>query len=193
MGMINSEDMDSESFKYQRMHSNDTSMDSMMDNTGSLDSLFTNSGGSGRIVNESALSLAHSSLTSNGSNLFSPTGPSKKMKIFNVSMDDEDDLSDDEYESVSPMHMNAFRANTRWIGNKVQQQQQRRQFKQQQQQRKNVKKDLVICLNGSVIDDLEHHAIEQIIAEEEYYDEEEDQTPDYYDPNYLGVQPYYDD
>merc|ERR1711933_436314 len=186
--MMNSEDTDSESFKYQRMHSNDTSMDGLVDNTGSLDSLFTNSGGGngGRMMNESALSLAHSSLTSNGSNVFSPIGNNKKMKIFNVSMDDddEDDLSDTDYESVSPM--NGFRTNTQWIGRN----------KKKQQKQKSVKKkkrELVICLNGPVIDDLEHHAIEQIIAEEEYYDEEEDQTPDYYDPNFLGVQPYYDD
>merc|ERR1712066_1031115 len=119
----------------------------------------------------------------NGSNhLFSPIANNKKMKIFNVSMDDDDDddmgtdnddLSDNEYESVSPM--NGFRANTRWIGNKMQ---------RHYEKKKNVKRELVICLNGSVIDDLEHHAIEQMIAEEEYYDEEEDQTPDYYDPNY---------
>merc|ERR1712228_1021196 len=101
--MVNSEDEDSDSFKYQRMYSNDTSMDSM-ENTGSLDSLFTNSG-SNRFQVDEQETLTHS--LSNNS-VFSPT---KKMKIFNVSMDDE---SDEEYESViSPM--NAFRANTRWI------------------------------------------------------------------------------
>jgi len=173
------EDEDSDSFKYQRT----TSMDSI-DNTGSLDSLFTNSG-------------------SGNDSIYSPHA-TKKMKIFNVSecMDD-DDLSDEESTGTySPMNqqgnMSPFRANTRWMnGNQGRMSSPygnggKRKMRGGRK-RKKIEKSLVICLNGSVIDDLESHAMEQVIAEEEYYDEEEDQTPDYYDPNYLGVQPYYDD
>ena len=178
--MLNSEDEDSDSFKYGRMHSNDTSMDSMLENTGSLDSLFTNSG----------------SNRDSGSNasLFSRQGTLKKMKIFNVSVDDDDEeeeeSEEDEYESVSPM--NGFRTNTRWISGGSDKQ--KRAKNGQKKQKNSVEeRELVICLNGSVIDDLEHHAMEQIIAEEEYYEEEDNETPEYYDPNFLGVQPYYDD
>ena len=52
---------------------------------------------------------------------------------------------------------------------------------------------LTICLNGDIIDDMVGHVIDQQIAEEEYYEEEDAMSEPYYDPNYLGVNPYYSD
>eukprot|EP00486_Rosalina_sp_Unknown_P008284 CAMPEP_0201594164 /NCGR_PEP_ID=MMETSP0190_2-20130828/191559_1 /ASSEMBLY_ACC=CAM_ASM_000263 /TAXON_ID=37353 /ORGANISM="Rosalina sp." /LENGTH=437 /DNA_ID=CAMNT_0048053663 /DNA_START=1582 /DNA_END=2895 /DNA_ORIENTATION=- len=52
---------------------------------------------------------------------------------------------------------------------------------------------LTICLNGAIIDDMVEHVIDQQIAEEEYYEEEDAMSEPYYDPNYLGVSPYYSD
>jgi len=50
---------------------------------------------------------------------------------------------------------------------------------------------LRICVNGREIGDVEGHAAEQQIAEDEWYEEEEDEI--FYDPKFLGIDPYADE
>jgi len=206
--LLDETDSDSQYKLYQRVHSNDTqnsSLDSSIGHdNGSLDSLFTHTNGNRNrfvLTNEQLNNqLVDDSMTQSNPSLFSPSVTPKKMKVFNVSMDDEDEYAT-ESESVSPIHRYGFRSNTRWTNDNSDTEMDVNaraiaRFRQKMAAKKikgrKAKRELVICLNGSMIDDLETHAIEQVIAEEEYYDEEESEQ-DFYDPNYLGVQPYYDD
>eukprot|EP01083_Nonionella_stella_P076964 209922_1 len=129
---------------------------------------------------------AHSSndslFTNDGITDFEPRRLFHAVSCPSTDTDDHDDDEEEEEQFESDLFENKFysrfRANKMWSNKK----------------KKKKKKELTILLNGEEIPNVTDHAFEQQLAEDEYYEEEEDdEEQPLYDPNYLGIAPYYDE